>query len=91
MNIADYQAAIDDMPLYDDLCYGAITELGEVVDVIKKGSRPGREIDIQHLGEEIGDTFWYLVRLASKYGLSVEVLLQDNVDKLVKRHAENAN
>ena len=86
MNLSDYQAVIEDMPLYDDLCYGAITEVGEVVDVIKKGSRPGREIDVQHLGEEIGDTVWYLTRLASKYGLKMEVLLQANVDKLNERH-----
>lgn len=86
MNLAEYQAIIEDMPLYDDLCYGVATEAGEVIDVIKKGSRPGRTIDVQHLGEEITDCVWYLTRLASKYGLSMEVLLQANVDKLNKRH-----
>lgn len=86
MNLSDYQATIEDMPLYDDICYGIASEAGEVVDVIKKGSRPGREIDIQHLGEEIGDLLWYTTKLATKYGLSMEVLLQTNVDKLNERH-----
>lgn len=86
MKLSDYQSIIEDMPLYDDLCYGIITEVGEVVDIIKKGSRPGREIDVVWLGEEIGDTLWYLTRLATKYGLNMEALLQANVEKLNERH-----
>lgn len=87
MNFNDYQNAVAKMPLYDDICYGIATESGEVIDVIKKGSRPGKEIDVQWLGEEIGDTIWYLTRLADKYGLKVEQLLKDNIAKLEKRHA----
>ena len=86
MNLSEYQAIIEDMPLYDDLCYGIATEAGEVIDVIKKGSRPGREVDTSYLAEEIGDTVWYLTRLATKYNLSMELILQINVDKLNERH-----
>ena len=86
MNLSEYQAIIEDMPLYDDLCYGVATEAGEVIDVIKKGSRPGREVDTSYLAEEIGDTVWYLTRLATKYNLSMELILQINVDKLNERH-----
>lgn len=86
MNLFDYQITIESMPCYDDLCYGIASEAGEVVDVIKKGSRPGKTIDIEHLGEEIGDELWYLTRLASKYGLDMEDLLDLNVQKLNKRH-----
>lgn len=86
MNLSEYQAIVEDMPLFDDLCYGIASEAGEVVDVIKKGSRPGKEVDISHLAEEIGDTMWYLTRLATKYDLSMERILQINVDKLNERH-----
>lgn len=86
MHIKEYQYKIREMPLYDDLCYGLITEVGEVVDIIKKGSRPGRSIDRVHLGEEIADVCWYLTRLASEYELSMEHLLDGNVEKLNKRH-----
>lgn len=89
MKISDYQNTIVEMPLYDDICYGITTEVGEVVDVIKKGSRPGKTIDVAHLGEEIGDAFWYLTRLASKYGLKVEDILENNVFKLIERHKAN--
>ncbi len=87
MNLNEYQQRVEAMPLYDDLLYGAMTELGEVVDIIKKGSRPGRKIDTVWLGEEIGDVFWYLTRLASEYNLKVEALLDYNIEKLEKRHA----
>lgn len=87
MKLSEYQEKVEAMPLYDDLLYGAMTELGEVVDIIKKGSRPGREIDTAHLEEEIGDVFWYLTRLASKYNLNLEGILEWNIEKLEKRHA----
>ena len=91
MNFDEYQDIIEEMPLYDDLIYGLITEVGEVTDIIKKGSRPGGEIDIPHLHEEIGDVLWYLTRLASEYGLNVSDIAEYNVEKLLKRHkAANA-
>lgn len=83
-----YQNTIKDMPLYDDLCYGIASEAGEVVDVIKKGSRPGHTIDVAHLSEEIGDLIWYATRLATKHGLIMEQILQNNVDKLNERHSK---
>jgi len=88
MKLSDYQDQVSQMPLYDDLCYGLITEVGEVVDIIKKGSRQGRSIDRVHLGEEIADVCWYLTRLASEYDLSMEHLLDGNIEKLNKRHNE---
>lgn len=87
MNLNEYQELVNDMPLYDDLCYGIATEAGEVIDIIKKGSRPGRSVDTVHLGEEIVDVVWYLTRLASKYGLKMEALLDGNIEKLNKRHS----
>ncbi len=84
----EYQDLIEEMPLYDDLFYGLITEVGEVVDIVKKGSRPGRSIDRVHLGEEIGDVLWYLTRVASHYNLELGALALGNVEKLNKRHKE---
>lgn len=86
LNFDKYQNDVAGMPLYDDLCYGIITEVGEVVDIIKKGSRPGRTVDAVWLGEEIGDVMWYLTRLADSYGLLMSSLLEQNVEKLNKRH-----
>ncbi len=91
MDLKEYQATIRNMPLYDDLCYGLITEVGEVVDIIKKGNRPGRQIDRVWLGEEIGDVLWYLTRLADSYDLYMPGLLNGNVEKLNKRHSKDSD
>lgn len=84
----EYQDIVDDMPLYDDVLYGLITEVGEVVDIVKKGSRKGRSIDIEHLKEEIGDVLWYLSRTATEYGIDMSEVATNNVEKLNKRHQE---
>lgn len=86
MDVKTYSQAVAKMPLYDDVVYGLITEVGEVTDILKKGHRPGRQIDLIHLKEEIGDVFWYLTRLSIDYGFDVEEILSDNVAKLEERH-----
>ena len=38
---------------------GIITEAAEVVDILKKKHAYGKEIDVPHLKEELGDLMWY--------------------------------
>jgi NTP pyrophosphatase (non-canonical NTP hydrolase) len=68
------------------LALGVGGEAGEVMEIIKKGNRPGREIDIPHLKEELGDVLWYLAVLADFYDLDIEEIALDNIDKLNKRY-----
>ena len=68
------------------LTLGVCGEAGEVAEIIKKGHRPGREIDLPHLHEEIGDVLWYLAALADIYGFSLEKIAEDNISKLKKRY-----
>lgn len=39
---------------------GIITEIAEILDVVKKHNAYGKEIDIVNIGEEIGDLCWYV-------------------------------
>jgi NTP pyrophosphatase (non-canonical NTP hydrolase) len=39
---------------------GVITELGELIDIYKKHIYYGKPLDLVHVGEEIGDCFWYI-------------------------------
>ena len=39
---------------------GMITEVGELVDAIKREAIYGKPLDLVNLKEEIGDVFWYL-------------------------------
>ena len=70
------------------LALGVGGEAGEVMEIIKKGTRPGREVDIVHLKEEIGDVLWYLAVLADTYDLDLEEIAIDNIEKLQKRYGE---
>jgi len=39
---------------------GIVTELGELTDIFKRHIYYGKDIDKEHLVEELGDLFWYL-------------------------------
>jgi len=92
MNLNDYQDLAfetlgpDRNPLM--LALGVGGEAGEVMEIIKKGHRPGKEIDIPHLDEEIGDVLWYLAVLARHYDLNLGDIALHNIDKLEKRYGK---
>ena len=68
------------------LALGVGGEAGEVMEIMKKGHRPDKTVDIPHLEEEIGDVLWYLATLADYYGLDLEDIAENNLDKLGKRY-----
>jgi NTP pyrophosphatase (non-canonical NTP hydrolase) len=90
MNLSDYQAAAvrtlgpDRSPLM--LALGVGGEAGEVMEIIKKGHRPNKTVDIPHLKEEIGDVLWYLATLGDTYGLDFNEIATENIEKLNKRY-----
>jgi len=68
------------------LALGVGGEAGEVMEIIKKGFRPGRTIDTEHLKEELGDVLWYVAVLADTYDLDLEEIALNNIDKLRLRY-----
>lgn len=68
------------------LALGVGGEAGEVLEIMKKGHRPGKEVDVTHLKEELGDVLWYIAALAATYGLDLEEIAQENIAKLKKRY-----
>lgn len=73
------------------LALGVGGEAGEVLELIKKGHRPGREVDVKRLSEEIGDVMWYLAALADHYDLDLGTIAEENIDKLSKRYPTNGS
>ena len=65
---------------------GLSGETGETVDIIKKHLFHSKDLDITAIKKELGDVFWYLFALTSELDLTVEDILQTNIDKLQKRH-----
>lgn len=65
---------------------GLCGESGEAIDIVKKWLAQGHELDKQHLAEELGDICWYLAEAATALDLSLEEIMQSNIDKLKKRY-----
>ena len=67
---------------------GLCGESGEAIDIVKKWLAQGHELDKEHLAKELGDIAWYLAEAATALDLSLEHILQANLDKLKKRYPD---
>lgn len=65
---------------------GIAGEGGEVVDIIKKVRYHAHELDASLLCQEIGDLLWYIVLLCETVGLTLDEVMQTNVEKLRQRY-----
>ena len=67
---------------------GLCGESGEAIDIVKKWFAQGHELDKEHLAKELGDIAWYLAEAATALDITLEEVLQANIDKLKKRYPE---
>lgn len=67
---------------------GVTSDAGEVADVIKSHAVYGKELDVKHLIEELGDTLWYIALAASTVGYSLAEVAQQNIEKLRLRYPD---
>ena len=67
---------------------GLCGEAGECIDIVKKATFRGHELNKEHLAEELGDVAWYLAVAADAIGYDLLTILQMNVAKLNKRYPE---
>jgi NTP pyrophosphatase (non-canonical NTP hydrolase) len=67
--------------------FGLIGEAGEIANKWKKHLRDGVPFDQvrAQVLDEAGDVLWYLARLATEFGESLDNVAQDNLDKLTDR------
>lgn len=95
MQANDYQEATRSTAIYpkdDAVVYcilGLVNEAGEVAGKYKKFLRDGVSWDDvkQMLKAEIGDTQWYLARLADELGFDLSEIMDENLGKLRGRQA----
>ena len=99
MSLSDYQVATRQTAIYPEAgegTYGAISyaalglgEAGEVQGKVKKVWRDHHGILTAELKDaiesELGDVFWYAVRLCDELGLSADEVLEKNLAKLLDR------
>lgn len=67
---------------------GLCGESGEAIDIVKKWMAHGHELDKEHLIKELGDIAWYLAEAATALDVTLEDVLQANIEKLKKRFPE---
>tara|TARA_R110002012_G_C11409706_1_gene586841 strand:+ start:50 stop:391 length:342 start_codon:yes stop_codon:yes gene_type:complete len=63
------------------LALGMTSEAGEVAGKVKKLIRDGKG-DKEAIAYEIGDVLWYCAVLASELGVSLNTIMQNNLEKL---------
>lgn len=67
---------------------GLAGEAGEVAELVKKGIYHQQGIDTEKIEKELGDVLWYVAALCTKLGLSMEAVMERNIQKLMKRYPE---
>ncbi len=67
---------------------GLCGEAGETIDIVKKHLAQGHELDREQLIGELGDIAWYIAETATVLGISLEEVLQRNIEKLKARYPE---
>jgi NTP pyrophosphatase (non-canonical NTP hydrolase) len=94
MNTDEYQSWVESVMLSGDqdeqtvlfgLMLGLGEEAGEVLGKWKKITfyKDGKytKDDIEEVKKELGDTLWYITALANKLGLSLQEIIDKNVEK----------
>ena len=69
---------------------GLAGEAGEVCELLKKHVRDGH-LNVDDLALELGDTLYYLTRIAQEFGLTLDEIQKRNIAKLVARRAREAD
>ena len=68
-----------------EACMGLSNEASEVASEIEKWVFRGKKLDIEIVKEELGDTFYYFVKLLDLFRLSLTDVMKANVDKRKKK------
>lgn len=63
-------------------------EVGEVMELIKKGVFHRHGVDREALRKELGDVLWYVAGACSVLGLSMNDVMAENIEKLKLRYPE---
>ena len=72
---------------------GMSAEAGEFTEVVKKiifQGKPVTEENMFHLKRELGDIMWYVAQACIGMNISIDEILQMNVDKLADRYPDGS-
>ena len=67
--------------------HGMVSEIGELHNIYQKKYQ-GHKFDPRHAQKEVGDLLWFIAEWCTSYGLSLEDIMEMNIDKLRARYPE---
>lgn len=67
---------------------GLCGESGEAADIVKKAVFHNHPLDTEELKKELGDVMWYVAMCCNALNISLDDVMQGNIDKLKKRYPE---
>jgi NTP pyrophosphatase (non-canonical NTP hydrolase) len=67
---------------------GMVTESAEFIDALKKNFYYNKTLDTVNLKEEIGDVLWYVAIACDALGVSLNQVMERNIEKLAARYPE---
>jgi NTP pyrophosphatase (non-canonical NTP hydrolase) len=67
---------------------GISGEAGELLDAIKKTAIYEKPLDVQNIVEELGDLEFYMEMMRQAIGVSRDVIVNYNINKLQKRYPD---
>ena len=67
---------------------GMCGESGEFMDILKKATFQGHELDKDHLAKELGDILWYVAVAARGIGYDLSTIADMNKAKLRARYPD---
>lgn len=67
--------------------FGLASEAGEVAGILQKEYQ-GHEVDREHVRKELGDCMWMIAEACTAFGISLDDVMQTNINKLKARYPE---
>ena len=67
---------------------GICSEAGEVAGLVKKPIYQGGKMDRERIKEELGDVLWYAAEVATGLEISLEDVMEANIEKIKGRYPE---
>lgn len=93
MNFNDYQQKANrtlagNEHVLTNLSLGLASEIGEAIDLIKKYTFQGQDLDKVKLQHELGDVLWYLSQIALWADIDFDDVATSNLQELAKRYPQ---
>lgn len=67
--------------------FGLTSEAGEVAGILQKEYQ-GHPMDKEHMKKELGDCMWMIAEVCTALDISMDAVMQTNIDKLKARFPE---